>query len=131
MAILHFVSEAFLLYGGFLFVEGLFAFYMPGLDVNGRPDETGRVLKYRCNAYLSWWTTLAALAFLHWSEIFPLQRIFQLAGPIMSVAVIFADSLSLVLYLHAHSSGSTFRMLYEAYCLTSQTSHLKQRQPYL
>lgn len=104
--------QAFLIYGTFIGVEAVFAVLMPGLDVNGRPDETGRVLRYRCNAYLSWWATLAALAYLHWSGIFPLQTIFDNAGPIMSVAVIFADSLSLILYIQAHSSGTTFRMLY-------------------
>lgn len=85
---------------------------MPGLEMKGRPDETGNTLRYRCNAYLSWWATLAGFAYLHWSNILPLQSIFQQAGPLMSVAVIWADSLALVLYIQAHASGTTWRMLY-------------------
>lgn len=112
-SLLH--SFDFTIYLSFILVEAIFAMVMPGLEMRGRPDVSGSVLTYRCNAYLSWFATLGGLFLLHWTGFFPLQTIFNRSGRLMTVAVIFADSLSTVLYLQAHTSGTTFRMM----CVTA------------
>ena len=71
---------AAVLYFGFLGFEGLLALVAPGLQLTGRPDETGQKLTYNCNAYVSWWVTLATIAALHYFEIFHMSAFIQNYG---------------------------------------------------
>ena len=61
------------LYFGFLGIEVILALVAPGLKLNGRPDEQGRVLQYNCNAVVSWYVTLAIIAALHVTSTFKLS----------------------------------------------------------
>ncbi|RYG46753.1 hypothetical protein EON67_09200, partial [archaeon] len=98
------------IYVGFLAVEAVFAVVMPGLDLNGRADETGAVLKYRCNAYMSWWVTLAVLGALHYTGTFDFGEIASHVGSYMTVAIIFADIASVWVYVYAFVAKLTHRM---------------------
>jgi len=102
--------EAAGLYFAFIFTETIFAYTLPGLEMEGRPDESGRRLKYMCNAYASWWCTLAGLAVAHYKGWFPIESYVQHLGAVMTVAVIFGNALSVALYVYAHVAGVTHRM---------------------
>lgn len=98
------------LYFAFLVTEVVFAYVMPGLDMWGRPDESGRRLKYLCNAYASWWATLGGLLVAHYTGWFPLASYIDHLGAVMTVAVVFGNALSIALYVYAHATGTTHRM---------------------
>ena len=65
--------SVFGIYWGFLLVEGLLAAYLPGIEIKGLPipSRGGKRLVYRCNAISAWWITLAAVAVLHFTGVFP------------------------------------------------------------
>jgi hypothetical protein len=99
------------LYFVFLAVQVVFAYVLPGIDSKGRADENGHVLVYRCNGLLTWWTSLALLAAItyaqvrypdhSWLHAFSLGQWAKLSGPIMTVAVLWSDALSVFLYFYS------------------------------
>lgn len=99
-----------LIYFSFLGLEALFAVYLPGLLMMGRPDENGLKLKYKCNALLSWYVSLALVfAFQIYSTftgVKTVSMIPDILGKLMSTSIIFADLFSLVLYV----IGVTYKM---------------------
>jgi Delta24(24(1))-sterol reductase len=101
---------AALYYLTFIGTEGLFAMFMPGLDLLGRPDETGRRLMYKCNAYMSWIVTILGLIYLEYTGRWRIASFIENGGSIMTVAIIFADLQSVFWYLYAFSTNQTHRM---------------------
>ena len=114
----HIVAHAvpswstFAIYWGFLAAEGLMAALIPGLEIKGLPipSRGGRRLVYRCNGITAWWLTLAGVAVLHVTGIFPLQTIYEQFGAFMIAAMITANAIAIAVYVGARVTGNTERM---------------------
>ena len=100
------------IYWAFLVVQGSMATLLPGLEVKGLPipSRGGRQLVYRCNGITAWWLTLAGVAALHVSGIFPLQTIYERFGEFMIVAMITANAIAIAVYVGARVTGNAERM---------------------
>jgi delta24(24(1))-sterol reductase len=104
--------STFGIYWTFLVVEALLAAYLPGLRIKGLPipSRGGIRLEYRCNGITAWYFTLAAVAVLHFTGIFPLQRIYDRFGQFMIAAMITANVVALVVYFGAKATNNAERM---------------------
>ena len=104
--------STFVIYWAFLVVEGLMAAFIPGLEVKGLPipSRGGKQLVYRCNGLTAWWLTLAGVAALHFTGIFPLQTIYDRFGSFMIAAIITANAIALAVYVGARVTGNAERM---------------------
>ncbi len=104
--------EIFAIYGSFLVVQGLMAAYLPGLRIKGLPipSRGGERLEYRCNAVTAWWLTLAIVGVLHFTGIFPLQRIYDHFGQFMIAAMITGNLVAIAVYFGAKATGNAERM---------------------
>lgn len=82
---------------------------MPGVVVKGLAikAENSKQLTYNCNALSSWYLTLFLVAFLHFTGIYELWRIFDRAGPLMICALITGDLISMIVYLSAKFGGKS------------------------
>ncbi|KAL8969353.1 MAG: hypothetical protein Q9197_004388 [Variospora fuerteventurae] len=105
-------TKAWAVYWGFLIFEAACYLFLPGITVQGKalPHEGGRRLEYYCSGLWSFYTTLAAAAALHLSDVFPLYTILDEFGPIMSVAIISAFAISFFAYFSALYRGAQIRM---------------------
>ena len=70
----------------------------------------GKQLKYYCSGIYSFYTTIAVLAGLHLTGLFPLYTVLDEFGPIMSVAIISGYLVSIVAYISALYRGADVRM---------------------
>jgi delta24(24(1))-sterol reductase len=104
--------DTFAIYGTFLLVEGFMAAYLPGLRIKGLPipNRGGLQLEYRCNGITAWWLTLAIVALLHFTGVFPLQTIYERFGEFMVAAIIIANIVALGVYFGAKATGNAERM---------------------
>ena len=104
--------RTFAIYWTFLVVEGLMAAFLPGLEVRGLPlpARGGQRLVYRCNGITAWWLTLGGVAALHFSDVFPLQTVYEQFGAFLVAAMITANAVALVAYLGARITGNAERM---------------------
>jgi delta24(24(1))-sterol reductase len=102
----------FAVYWTFLVVEGLMAALLPGLEIKGLPIRSrgGTRLVYRCNGITAWYVTLAAVAGLHFSGIFPLQTIYEQFGSFMIAAMVTGNAVALAVYFGAKATGNAERM---------------------
>ncbi len=103
--------SVFGMYWAFLVVEGLMAAYLPGIEIKGLPipSRGGKRLVYRCNAISAWWLTLAAMAVLHLTGVFPLQTLYDQFGSFMIVSMISANVVAVAIYFGAKASGNAER----------------------
>ncbi len=108
---------AFYIYSGFLLLQALLAMFLPGLKIKGLPipSENNRRLEYNCNGISAWYITLILVAILHFTGIFPLGKIYDNFGALMTVAIIFGNLTALLTYFGAkitrnehRTSGSFF-----------------------
>ena len=104
--------ESASVYLAFLLIQAAFAWVLPGPVVSGLPlpSEGGRRLTYRCNGLWSWYATLALVALLHVTGIYPLQRIYEHAGETMIVAMLVSNIIAVAVYVGAVRTGKTCRM---------------------
>jgi delta24(24(1))-sterol reductase len=104
--------SAALLYFGFLGVQWLFAWIMPGVTVEGLPvpEEGMRRYRYRCNGAASWYATLALVIGLHLGGVLPLTVWADRLGPVLTIAVLFADAVALVTYFATLAARRQTRM---------------------
>jgi delta24(24(1))-sterol reductase len=105
-------SRAALLYLGCIAFQLLLAWIMPGPWVKGLPvPSEGNVRHaYRCNGVESWYATLAVAALLHVTGILRLSALADNLGPMLSVAVLFANGLAIAVYLVTLAAGRQTRM---------------------
>jgi len=105
-------AKAWAIYWTFFIVQMIFYLYLPGVYTHGKPLDHlgGKKLTYYCSAQWSWWTSIAIVAILHFSGIFPLQTVLDDFGPIMTVAIITGYGMSIVTYFSAVFRGTTHRM---------------------
>lgn len=105
-------AKAWAVYWIFFIGEGLMYCYMPGVLTYGRPlhHEGGKRLPYYCSAYTSFHATLAIVAILHWTRIFPLYTLIDEFGSFMTVAILSGIFNSFVVHFQALIRGRTHRM---------------------
>ena len=104
--------STFAIYWAFLMLQGFMAALLPGLEIKGLPipSRGGKRLVYRCNGITAWWLTLAGVAVLHVTGIFPLQTIYERFGSFMIVAMITANAIAIAVYVGARVTGNAERM---------------------
>ena len=100
------------IYWSFLVAQALLAAVLPGPKVTGLPIPSlgNRQLKYVCNGIWAWYVTLAAVAMLHFSGLFPLTTVVDQFGPLMTVAMLSGNAVALAVYLGAWVTGNAHRM---------------------
>ncbi|RDA83152.1 hypothetical protein CP532_3190 [Ophiocordyceps camponoti-leonardi (nom. inval.)] len=105
-------ASAWLWYWSYLVFQAACYCLLPGVWGRGKPlpHEGGKQLPYFCNAYASLYFTLAVLAVLHFSGIWPLYLALDHFGPLLSVAILSGFLVSLVAYVSAIYRGSQHRM---------------------
>jgi delta24(24(1))-sterol reductase len=105
-------TKAWLMYWIFFVVEGAFYCLMPGIWAYGKPlrHEGGKQLKYYCSAYTSWYATLAIVATLHFTGVFPLYTIIDEFGPLLTVSILSGWLVAIVAYASALARGAQHRM---------------------
>lgn len=104
--------KAWLIYWCFFAMEMVFYYVLPGVTGHGKRlhHEGGKQLKYFCNAYVSFYTTIAIAAVMHVSGIFPLYTVIDEFGPIMSVAILSGFINSIAVYVSAIVGQRTHRL---------------------
>jgi delta24(24(1))-sterol reductase len=105
-------KKAAAIYLGYVLFEALLALLIPGLFINGLPlaHLKGKRLVYNCNAIQSWYITLITAAVLHYTQIFPLTNLIDNYAPILTVAIVFADLVSVLTYIITIANGRQHRM---------------------
>lgn len=88
------------LYVGFLVMQALLAFTMPGPVMEGFPLSKGLRLKYLCNGLASWYVTLLVHLILHLTGILPLYWLIEEFGPLMTSSVIVGNLVSLIVWIY-------------------------------
>lgn len=104
--------ESATIYCGFILLQAVLGVALPGFKQKGLPIPhlKNKVLTYNCNAYASWWATLAVVGGLHYTSTLRLGRIAELRGPLLSTAVCLADAFALGVYVAAFVTKTTHRM---------------------
>eukprot|EP00759_Apiculatamorpha_spiralis_P058417 PhF_6_TR9201/c0_g1_i2/m.14407/K00223/ERG4; Delta24(24(1))-sterol reductase len=105
-------QETVVVYTLFLLYELVLAFIMPGVVTQGLPLPSlgGHTLDYKCNGLTSWYAVLAAVAFFHFSGIYPIYRLRECYGSYLTTAVIAGDVVSVLVYVGGILSGTSLRM---------------------
>ena len=105
-------AKAWAWYWSYLIFEGACYCLLPGVWGYGKPlpHQGGKQLPYFCNAYLSLYFTLATLAVLHFSGIWPIYTAIDEFGPLLSVAILSGVIVSFVAYFSALWRGKQHRM---------------------
>jgi len=67
-------------------------------------------LTYTCNGYVAWFSTLAVVYLLYLTDIFKISSVIDHIGSIMTVAILWGDFFSLVIYFLAFRSGNEHRV---------------------
>lgn len=102
----------FAAFSAFQFVQYLLAVVLPGPVTYGLriPSQNGYHYSYKCNGVYAWYCILAILAALHYTGVFPLYLIRQEFGRYMSSAIIWADIVSVFVFLGGYINGNKIRM---------------------
>jgi Delta24(24(1))-sterol reductase len=105
-------AKAWLYYWSYLIFEAACYCLLPGVTGYGKPlaHEGGKQLPYFCNAYLSLYFTLAVMAVLHYTGIWPLYTALDEFGPMLSVAILSGFIVSFVAYFSCLWRGRQHRM---------------------
>ncbi|KAK4223883.1 ergosterol biosynthesis ERG4/ERG24 family-domain-containing protein [Podospora fimiseda] len=105
-------TKAWAMYWTFFVGEAILYCTLPGVYAYGKPlaFKNGEQLKYFCNAYWSFYTTIVIAATLHFSGVFPLYTILDEFGPLLSVSIFSGWLVAIVAYVSAFARGATHRM---------------------
>ena len=105
-------ATSLLVYFGFVALQVLFAFTLPGVVVKGLPvpSEGNKQYTYNCNALSAWYATLLLLAGLHLSGTMLITVIADRFGKMMILAMVFSDIVSVLVYIVGVSTGKSTRM---------------------
>ncbi|MDF1796387.1 MAG: delta(24(24(1)))-sterol reductase [Coxiellaceae bacterium] len=104
--------HATFIYVCFIGLQALFSAFLPGIKIKGLPipSKDNQKLEYNCNGIWAWYFTLALAAVLQFTGVFSLATLFNQFGPLMTVAVIAGNVVSVLTYIGARLSGNTHRM---------------------
>jgi len=85
---------------------------MPGIRIKGLPipSENNRQLTYLCNGIGCWYATLGIAFILQYARLFPLARLADEMGSLITIGVIAANLLALWLYLAGITSRKKTRV---------------------
>lgn len=85
----------------FILLEAAFYLTLPGIWTKGQPltHMNNKQLPYFCNAVWSFYTTIALALILHVTGVFKVYYILEHFGEIMTTAIFYGLSLSIVLYI--------------------------------
>lgn len=105
-------TKAWVWYWSYLIFEGACYCLLPGVWAYGKPlpFEGGKQLPYYCNGYVSLYFSLAILAILHFTGIWPVYNAIDEFGPLLSVAIISGFLVAIVAYFSALYRGKQHRM---------------------
>lgn len=105
-------AKAWLWYWSYLVFQAACYCLLPGVWSYGKPlpHENNKQLPYFCNAYVSLYFTLAVLAVLHFTGVWPLYQAIDEFGPLLSVAILSGFLVSVVAYISAIYRGKQHRM---------------------
>ena len=100
------------MYSGLIAFELLLAFVMPGYEQRGLPVPSlnYQTLTYNCNAVACVYSTVVAVAALHWTNIFRLTEIIDNFGHLMTVSMIWGVFVSFGMYFLTVATGNQIRM---------------------
>jgi delta24(24(1))-sterol reductase len=100
------------IYLGFIGLQFVLAWVMPGIRIKGLPipSKNNHQLTYLCNGIGCWYVTLAIAFVLQYTGIFPLARLADEMGSLITIGVISANFLSLWLYFAGKLSGNQTRV---------------------
>ena len=100
------------MYFGFVALEVLFAYTLPGPTVKGLPvpSEGNKQYEYHCNALSSWYCSLLILFSLHYTGLAPLTLIADHFGHMMVLAMLFSDIVAVLVYIAGVKMHKTTRM---------------------
>ncbi|KZP01435.1 ERG4/ERG24 ergosterol biosynthesis protein [Calocera viscosa TUFC12733] len=103
---------AFAIYTGLMAIQLLLAFIMPGYQQEGLPVPSlkYKTLMYNCNALASWYATLIIAAALHLTGTWRLTEIIDNFGSLMTVSMIWANVVSIYMYVSTVVRGEQIRM---------------------
>lgn len=103
--------EAAAFYLGFVVLQALLAWLLPGPRVKGLPipSQNDQRLEYTCNGVLAWYVTLALAVLLHVTGALPLTLLVDHLGSVLTVAVLFADLLAIYVFVEAKVRGTVNR----------------------
>ncbi|KAK9416089.1 putative C-24(28) sterol reductase [Seiridium unicorne] len=104
--------KAWIIYWSFFVMEVIFYYTLPGVTGYGKQlrHAGGKQLKYFCNAYVSFYTTILVVTIFHLTGIFPLYTVIDEFGPIMSVAILSGFINSILVYVSAMAGERTHRL---------------------
>lgn len=104
--------RAWVWYWSYLVFEAACYCLLPGVWGYGKPlpHMGGKQLPYFCNAYLSLYFTLATMAALHFTGVWPLYTAIDEFGPLLSVAILSGFIVAIVAYASALWRGQQHRM---------------------
>jgi len=104
--------EAVAVYGTFVGVQAALMAWLPGLKVFGLPipSRGNTRLEYTCNGIWAWYATLILVAVAHFSGAYPLTRVWDQFGSLMTVAILAGDLIAVATYVGAVRTGTTHRM---------------------
>lgn len=89
------------IYLGFIGIQFALAWIIPGIRIKGLPipSENNRQLTYLCNGTGCWYATLALVGILQYTGLFPISRLADQMGSLITIGVISANFLAIWLYL--------------------------------
>lgn len=93
--------KTFGIFSSFYALQYILAVVLPGPVTYGLPvpSENGYQFPYKCNAVYAWYIILAIVGVLHFTEIFPMYALRDEFGRYMTAAVIWADFVSVAVFL--------------------------------
>ena len=82
-------------------IQALFYVTLPGVWTKGQPltHLNNKQLPYFCNAIWSFYTSIVLLLVLHFTGVLPVYYMLDNVGGIMTTAIFYGISLSIILYL--------------------------------
>ncbi|KAG7108006.1 hypothetical protein HYQ44_012821 [Verticillium longisporum] len=104
--------RAWRIYWSFFVFEAISYCVLPGVWGWGKPlpHESGKQLKYYCNAYFTFHFTIAIIAALHFTGIFRLYTVIDEFGPLLTVSILSGYLVATIAYLSTLLRGAQHRI---------------------
>ncbi|KAG5439125.1 hypothetical protein PCANB_001424 [Pneumocystis canis] len=104
--------RAWLIYWGFLLIQGGMAVTLPGVYSKGLPlsHKNNEKLTYYCNAAWSFYVSIIIALVFHVSGIFDMYTLVMEFGPLLSVSILSGFLVSFIAYFYAVATGNQHRM---------------------
>lgn len=103
-------------YLSFVVFQAVLAVVLPGVSTKGLPlpskkdKKDSAQLTYLCNGLCSWYVTLVAITALYYYNLFRISWVVEELGRFMVTAIIFADIVSILIYVWGKLVQENIRM---------------------